>query len=231
MGGGVKSIAAFFGEVWKVMNEEKRYADTYEIIQCIRFGTNEFVIGEDRNNKELPYMTARYEWSDVFAQYYDVVGSDNYIEIMSIFAHRIADEADRIQKEVDDMEAQGFGMEVISKEHCTLISHKDNINGKVIVIDPLVLKREYRNAAHQLKLCTGGFGASANSRGSAVFCTDLRSGKTSRFDRRDVLGIVDVEMLPKWAKEGYDKAIAKEKAAASRDERWKKWGGAKCMKK
>ncbi len=201
------------------MNEEKRYADTYEIIQCVCFGTNEFVIGEDQNNKKLPYMTAKYEYNDIFACYYDVVGSDSYAEIMGIFTHRIAAEADRLQKEFAKMKADGTVLNMITKDGCTPISHTDDINGKVIVIDPFVLKREFRTAPHQLKLCTGGFGASPNSRGSAVFCTDLFSGKTARFERSDVLGIIYVEQLPAWAKEGYDKAAAKEKSAASRDER------------
>lgn len=67
-----------------------------------------------------------------------------------------------------------------------------------------VLRREYRTAQHQLKLCVGGFGASPHSRGSAVFCQDLCSGQTSRFERRDILGTVKPEMLPAWAKQKLD---------------------------
>ena len=73
---------------------------------------------------------------------------------------------------------------------------------KVIVIRADVLRREYQTATHQLKLCTGGFGAHPNNRGSAVFCKDLYSGKESRFERWDVLGIMPLEKLPDWAKEG-----------------------------
>ncbi len=164
-------------------------------------------------------MTAKYEYNDIFACYYDVVGSDSYAEIMGIFTHRIAAEADRLQKEFAKMKADGTVLNMITKDGCSPISHTDDINGKVIVIDPFGLKREFRTAPHQLKLCTGGFGASPNSRGSAVFCTDLFSGKTARFERRDVLGIIDVEQLPAWAKECYYKAAAKEKSVASRDER------------
>ena len=48
---------------------------------------------------------------------------------------------------------------------------------------------------------TGGFGASANSRGSAVFCKNLYDGKTARYERMDVLGEVKPECMPDWAKE------------------------------
>ena len=45
------------------------------------------------------------------------------------------------------------------------------------------------------------FGASANSRGSAVFCTNLHTGKSTRYERMDVMGEVKPERLPEWAKE------------------------------
>jgi len=94
------------------------------------------------------------------------------------------------------------GNSIITAAQCEGISSKDDLHGKVIVIKPEVLRREYRAAAHQLKLCTGGFGASPNSRGSACFCTDLLTGKESRFERRDVLGTMEPDKLPQWAKDG-----------------------------
>ena len=47
----------------------------------------------------------------------------------------------------------------------------------------------------------GGFGASANSRGSAVYVTNLYNGKTSRFERCDIQGEVKPEHIPHWALE------------------------------
>ena len=63
-----------------------------------------------------------------------------------------------------------------------------------------MLRPEYRRATSQLQLCTGGFGASPNSRGTACHCTELYSGKTSYFQRSDILGVIEPEKLPKWAK-------------------------------
>ena len=91
---------------------------------------------------------------------------------------------------------------VITAERCSVVSSGDDLNGKIIVIKPEALRQEYRAANHQLKLCTGGFGASPNSRGSACFCTDLFSGKQSRFERRDILGTMEPGNLPRWAKDG-----------------------------
>ena len=78
------------------------------------------------------------------------------------------------------------------------------MTGKLIIIKPEVLAPEYRRSEHQIKRATGGFGCSPNSRGNAVFCKDLYSGKESRFERHDVLGVADVEKLPEWAKAKLD---------------------------
>ena len=84
------------------------------------------------------------------------------------------------------------------------ISYDDDLNGKIVVIRPGVLRREYQLATRQLKLCIGGFGASPHSRGSACFCVYLYSGDSSRFERRDILGTLEPEQLPQWAKQGLE---------------------------
>ena len=73
-----------------------------------------------------------------------------------------------------------------------------------------MLRREYRRATNQVKLCTGGFGASPNSRGSACFCKDVYSGKESRYERRDVLGVLSPEQRPEWVKYGLESIIQAE---------------------
>jgi hypothetical protein len=77
----------------------------------------------------------------------------------------------------------------------------ESLKGKLIVISPDVLAPEYRSAEYQYAVCTGGFGAQPEARGHAVFVKNLYSGETSRFERRDVLGVADVAKLPEWAKE------------------------------
>ncbi|MGM9588845.1 MAG: hypothetical protein ACI3V0_01570, partial [Faecousia sp.] len=37
-----------------------------------------------------------------------------------------------------------------------------------------------------------------HSRGSAVFCTEIYTGRQSRFERRDILGVLEPENQPKW---------------------------------
>jgi hypothetical protein len=90
---------------------------------------------------------------------------------------------------------------LITEADCIPDHYSKDINGKIIAIDPKVLKPEFQRADRQLYYVTGGFGASANSRGSAVFCTNLHTGKSTRYERMDVMGEVKPERLPEWAKE------------------------------
>ena len=76
-------------------------------------------------------------------------------------------------------------------------------------------------ATKQIKRCTGGFGASPHSRGSACFCVDLYSGKEARFERQDILGTLELSQLPKWAALGLDqyRTEHRQKSHKDREER------------
>jgi hypothetical protein len=182
---------------------DKRMAGDYEIIQSMMIGDKEIVLGENpKDTSGLPYMCAFCEDNGIVARFYDAVGGDDFCEIAQEYGQRIAKQAEGTRQALLNERAVLDGNSIITAAQCEGISSKDDLHGKVIVIKPEVLRREYRAAAHQLKLCTGGFGASPNSRGSACFCTDLLTGKESRFERRDVLGTMEPDKLPQWAKDG-----------------------------
>lgn len=185
------------------MNEDKRMVGDYEIIHAIKIGDREIVIGENQSDTNgQKYMTAIGEWNDLFEQYSDVLVSDDYPEIVKDFGERVAAQAEKTREELFVPRFQGIDNAPITADGCTPITHGDDLNGKIIVIKSEILRREYRAATRQLKLCVGGFGASPNSRGSAVFCKDLYSGKEARFERYDVLGTMEPDKLPKWAQHG-----------------------------
>ena len=187
------------------MENEKRMAGEYEIIHAVQIGDREIVVGEspvDTNRQK--YMTAFCEANELFARYDEVLVSNDYPEIMKHFGGRIAQQAEKTRAELFTPKFQGIDVSPITAETCTAITGKDDLNGKVIVIRPEVLRREYRRATNQVKFCTGGFGASPNSRGSACFCKDVYSGKESRYERRDVLGVLTPEQRPEWVKYGLE---------------------------
>ena len=150
----------------------------------------------------MRYMCAFCRQNALFAEYSEVMASDDFPEIVELFGQRIAEQAQKTRIELSKPRIQGIDDRPITAEGCTLISHEDDLHGKIVVIKPEVLRREYRRATHQLKLCTGGFGASPHSRGTACYCIDLYTGKESRYERMDVMGTMEPENLPGWARHG-----------------------------
>lgn len=183
--------------------QEKRMAGDYEIFQAISVGIVEIVMGENPNaQRGERYLCAVCTSNDLFEQYSDVCVSDDYAEILELYGQRVASEAEKLLTELEEIKAQGIDDHPVTNTGFIPLTYEDDLNGKVIVLKPDILKKEYQRATRQYQLVTGGFGASPSSRGSACFCTSLYSGKNERFERRDVLGIVEREDLPDWAKDG-----------------------------
>ena len=183
--------------------ETKRMAGPYEITHAIHIGDREIVLGENPADTDgTPYMCAYCEANDIIASYYDSVGGEDYAEIVGIFGERIKEQAERTQEKLRQERLDGEQSILVTEKDCTLITSEDDLNNQVVVIRADVLRPEYRSARYQLRLCTGGFGASPHSRGSACYCKDLVTGKNSRFERRDILGVMEPDELPQWALAG-----------------------------
>ncbi len=176
-------------------------AGDYEIFQATGIGGEEIVMGESPNAKPKErYMCAYCTMNELFAQYSGVMVSDDYGEILELFSERVREATEKLREELSQPEREGIDDQPVKNTGFIPIESEDDLKGKVIVIREDVLKREYRRATRQYQLCTGGFGASPNSRGSACFCTNIYSGKDWRFERQDVLGIVSEKQMPDWVK-------------------------------
>ncbi len=181
--------------------KEKRMAGDYEIFQATGIGGKEVVMGESPNAKPKErYMCAYCTMNELFAQYSGVMVSDDYGEILELFSERVREATEKLREELSQPEREGIDDKPVENTGFIPVDNDDDLKGRVIVIRADVLKREYRRATRQYQLCTGGFGASPNSRGSACFCTNIYSGKEGRFERQDVLGIVSEEQMPEWVK-------------------------------
>ena len=179
---------------------EKRMAGDYEIIHAFHIGDREIVLGESLNcNPGERYMCAYCQQNEITASYSDVMISDEYSEIVKLYGERLSEQAKKTRIEQFKPKFQGINTTPLTHKDCMPISSDSDLNGKIVVIRPGVLRREYQNATNQLKLCTGGFGAYPHSRGTACFCVDLYSGEQYRFERQDILGTMDRSKLPEWA--------------------------------
>ena len=194
---------------------EKRMAGNYEVTTEFEIGTKEIIIGEDKTAaSDERFVVANYENNGIFERYVDALVGGDYAEIVKIFAERVKNEAEKV---MDEKSKITVDMTPITKEGCQVLEADDSIKNKVVVIRADVFKPEYQISTKQLQLCTGGFGAEPNSRGSACFCTNLYSGKEARFERSDILGVIEKDYLPDWAKERLD--VVQKEIAHRRKER------------
>lgn len=205
------------------MMEEKRMAGDYEVIHSIHIGDKEIVIGENPSDKSGQMYMCAYctDVLGLYARYDEIEAGSSYPEIVKLYGERITEQAEKAMQQLMADRADTDDYTAITEKGCTPINSGDDLNGKIVVIKPEVLRREYRAANYQLKLCTGGFGASPNARGSACFCIDLHSGKESRFERHDILGTMEPEQLPPWAEKGLEAItqVEKSKGAKIKEER------------
>ena len=183
------------------VDQEKRMAGDYVIIHAFHIGDREIVLGENPSGVDGErYMCAFCQSNGLMAGYTEVMVSDDYPELARLFGERVAEQAEKTRIDLNGPKIQGIPNAPITAEDCEVIGYQHDLQGKIVVIKQEVLRPEYRRATSQLQLCTGGFGASPNSRGTACYCTELYSGKTSCFQRSDILGTIAPEKLSKWAK-------------------------------
>ena len=178
------------------MPNEKRMIDKFEIIQAIQVGAREVVVGV---SPEQEFMCCLCTRDGMLEHYTDAMVSDDYLEIMALYA-------DRLKKQISAVQAMRSTIHVpltmLREEQCFPIDSETDITGKVVAIKPDSLRYEYQQADRQLIFVTNGGGTRGNSRGSAVFGVNVFTGRNAgRWERRDVLGEVRPEHLPQWAKD------------------------------
>ena len=175
------------------MSTEKRKIGKYEIIQSVSLGTTELVVAENIN--ETPrYVCCDIEYTAGVEFYREQMGSNNYLEIMHNFSDRLAQRVSDLEKTAPK------DIVVYTKEMCTPLKANEYLVGKIIVLNPYVLKREYQTQENQLFYVTGGNGANPFARGNGVFGYNLATKTHSRVERYDVLGTINKDKLPEWAK-------------------------------
>ena len=179
---------------------EKRMVGDYEVIQALYIGDREIVVGDNSNAPEDErYLCVTCQYMDVFMKLEDAIVSDDFTEIIQEYGKRLAAQAEKTHSIVMKPKIQGIDTHILSEKDCKGIDRSDDLNNKIIVIKPTALRREYQMCTNQIMLCTGGFGASPNSRGNACYCIDLYTGEKCRQERPSVMGILERDQLPQWA--------------------------------
>ena len=178
------------------MPNEKRMIDKFEIIHAIQVGAREVVVGV---SPEQEFMCCFCTRDGMLEHYDDAMVSDDYLEIMELYADRLKSQVSVIRAQLNTIHVP---LTMLREEQCFPMDCETDITGKVVAIKPDSLRYEYQQADRQLILVTNGGGARGNSRGSAVFGINVFTGRNAgRWERRDILGEVRPEHLPQWAKD------------------------------
>ena len=177
---------------------QKRNIEGYEEKLCIHLARRYVVLAENPA-AEKPYLVCNIRWDNLLGieTGYNKVVTDSYLEAMREFTNRTGDLITALETERKE---SGLPFHTLNETHCVQSRHNTDWADRLIVIKPQSLAPEYRSAEHQLAICTGGFGASPDARGSAVYVQELFSGKEYRYDRHQIAGEADLSKMPEWAR-------------------------------
>ena len=91
-------------------------------------------------------------------------------------------------------------LKLFDSSHC--ISEKNSgidYTGKVLVLDPSILKDEFKKPDYQLFLAVSGYGCSPTASGRKVFGHFLYDDEETCYQRSDFIGAIKHDHLPRWA--------------------------------
>lgn len=180
--------------------QEKRMLGDYEVIHSLHIGDREIVVGDYPGApKDERFLCVTCQHMDVFIKPEDAIVSDDYTEIIQEYGKRLAAQAEKTRPVVMRPVLEGLDTRILTAEDCQVIDNSDDIQNKIVIINPSFLRREYQLQTSQIMLCTGGFGSHPNSRGNACFCIDLYTGEKCRQERQCILGTLERNQLPQWA--------------------------------
>jgi len=179
------------------MSEETRKIDNYGVQAAIHIDGKEIILAEDMSSAD-PYMVCDCHWDNPLSiDTYDnaLVGTD-YLEAMDVFLRRVSDALEAVRSRRAERKITD---EPLTAADCIPDSNMADYENKLVVIKPERMAASARSADEQLVMAISGNGCNPNARGQAVFCTNLFTGKTTRWDRHDIAGIIQPERIPKWA--------------------------------
>ena len=136
------------------MENEKRKVGDYTVLCAVNIGSREIILAENEQDSSGERFLCCYgERNDIFEKFTECAVGDDYIDAALFFAERIKQDAERFREEVEKLD---IPVTVITQADCIPDHYKNDINGKIIAINPAILKPEYQRADRQLYYVTGG---------------------------------------------------------------------------
>lgn len=130
------------------MENEKRKVGDYTVLCAVNIGSREIILAENEQDSNGERFLCCYgERNDIFEKFTECAVGDDYIDAALFFAERIKQDAERFREEVEKLD---IPVTVITQADCIPDHYKNDINGKIIAINPAILKPEYQRADRQL---------------------------------------------------------------------------------
>ena len=176
------------------MADDKRMIQDYEVKTAIHIGSAETIFAENLASPE-PYMVCNCEWGNPLGIeiYSKAVGSADYLEMMAEFTNRVSAAVEQIR---DQRIERGVNCDMLTAADCIPGSKHAHYEHQLVVIRPENMVASARTADQQILLATGGNGCSPDALGQAVFCKNLFTGKSVRWERYDIAGIIAPDRVP-----------------------------------
>lgn len=172
----------------------------FTILQAIHLGDKELIIGE-KLDADYRYMVGEYFNNGIFEGFENVQVSNDYISILESYSNRIKEQVNVLIEKRTDFKPISTGM-------YNQITPETNLEGAIVVMDLKKLYRECQTPENQLYFAKSGFGTQPNSRGRAIFATNLYTMEEARFNRDDFIGVMYFDKLPEWAKNNYASLVS-----------------------
>lgn len=199
--------------------EEPRIIAGYVIVRSFRIGGKEVAMGINEKN-ENPYMVCTFVHNPLVGVDLpeQAVASSDYLEMVQEFTDRIEAETLRLRDIRAMRESRGVNLNlVLSAAECIPGSRSADYAGQVLVIDPQRLAPEYRDNSNQIVYATHGNGCNPNGHGTSVFVHNVYTNETERWSRASILGVIQPERMPEWAKERLQ--VIRQEIAVQREKR------------
>ena len=136
------------------------------------------------------------EWAKEFYFPEDKAGSIDHHDEFAVNSHPAV-----LDGLVNQARRQYNALCLYSASHCLEDRNGTDFKDKVLVLNPSLLKDEYKKPEYQLILAESGFGCSPTASGRKVFGQFLFDGEQCQYTRHDFIGVLRGELLPDWARE------------------------------
>lgn len=180
------------------------YADDYAITKTEKVGFKEFFIGEKEDSslsKQYISGTVDRKFSNLgIVQYKIDAQFSEYCDVLEYYHIQMTEEIKKLKREIAN-EPKG----IINRDDCYSIYDYETLKGKIVVLDQDVLLKEYQRSSHQLYLADGGFGCLPKGNGNAIYAYNLYTGKETRIEKYNVIGVIKEDKMPEWAIQKLDK--------------------------